>query len=104
MNFSVDKAEELATREFRRLRELEHRAGSLPVLFALFFHESLKALILSFGVPVPNWIKMGMGAVLIAGLYVYDVRLREAAQAAKEKAEEKYSNSYQAGFDEYGKT
>lgn len=101
MDFSVDKAEKLASRELRRLRELEHRAGSLPVLFALFFHESIKNLILSLDVPVPGWVRMTLMALLLAVIYVYDVRLREAAQAAKEKAEEKYSDSRQAGFDDY---
>jgi len=61
----------------KRWRELEKRAGTLPVFFALFFSEFVKILTLSF----PNYsmntivdlIVLFVLSVIIATIYVYDI-------------------------------
>lgn len=92
----------------RRLRELEHKAGSLPILFALFLQEFLKQMLQFMDIPVPNFMRMLMAAILIGGLYVYDEERRKATEAAtdkvgeaKDKAKEKVSQKRQASLDEY---
>jgi len=61
----------------KRWRELEKKAGTLPVFFALFFSEFVKILTLSF----PNYsmntivdlIVLFVLSVIIATIYVYDI-------------------------------
>ena len=61
----------------KRWRELEKKAGTLPVFFALFFSEFVKILTLSF----PNYsmntiidlIVLFVLSVTIAIIYVYDI-------------------------------
>jgi hypothetical protein len=61
----------------KRWRELEKRAGTLPVFFALFFSEFVKILTLSF----PNYslstifdlLTLFILSALTALLYVYDI-------------------------------
>ena len=61
----------------KRWRELEKRAGTLPVFFALFFSEFVKILTVSF----PNYsintiidlLTMLILSVLTAFIYVYDI-------------------------------
>jgi len=66
----------------QRLHDLEERAGTLPVLFALFFSEAVK--IASLNLPVaervisgPPWvaecIQMAALAAVVGVVYVYDV-------------------------------
>lgn len=61
----------------KRWRELEKRAGTLPVFFALFFSEFVKILFLSF----PSYsmkttldlIVLLVLSVITATIYVYDL-------------------------------
>lgn len=61
----------------RRWRELEKKAGTLPVFFALFFSEFVKILTLSF----PNYsmetildlLTLFILSAFVAFLFVYDI-------------------------------
>ena len=61
----------------KRFRELEKRAGTLPVLFALFASEGIKIAALGF----PNYsssqtadiVAMALLAVVTGVVYVYDL-------------------------------
>lgn len=69
-----------------RFRELESRAGTLPVMFSLFFTEAIKIAALS--IPVFEgvngvWggfihaIQMLIAAIIVGMLYVYELDLLE---------------------------
>lgn len=82
----------------KRLRQLEEKAGTLPVIFALLFTESIKILV--SGLPVPlipetAWfhfigeaLKFVMMATAVAAAYIYEDERREYTKKAKETASE----------------
>ena len=77
-----------------RIRELEEEAGTLPVIFALFFTEGLKQIVIAtpiVGFPpgsrlnmLVNAAKMLLAAIIVGGLYVYEEERKEYVQKAKE--------------------
>lgn len=96
-------------RTTKRIRELEHEAGTLPVLFALFLNEALKIQILQLNIGVYEPLKFFTAAFLCAFVYVYDKEVKAASEKAKEKAEEtkdkakdKVQANRQSKLDEYG--
>lgn len=88
-----------------RLRELERRAGALPVLSALFFHEGLKQLALFLNIPIPGFIRMFMLSIFFGLAFVYADKRHRAWQKAKEKAQEQTSklDQSQSRIDSFNK-
>lgn len=74
-----------------RLRELEHQAGALPVISALFFHEGIKELALYFDIFIPIFIRMFLLSVVFGVAYVYHDKRYRAWKKAKETVNEKKS-------------
>lgn len=80
----------------QRLRDLEKKAGTLPVIFALLFTEGVKTFVA--GLPIPfvpetawfHFILQGLKFILlslvVAWAYVYEDERREYTEKAKEKA------------------
>lgn len=83
----------------KRLRELEEKAGTLPVVFALLFTEAIKITVA--GIPIPfvpqtAWfhflieaLKFLLLAIAVGMAYVFEAERREVIGMAKEKAQEK---------------
>lgn len=80
----------------KKLRELEKKAGTLPVVFALLFTEGIKIIV--SGIPVPffpeaAWfhfigesLKFIITALAVGAAYVYEDERRQYTEKAKEKA------------------
>ena len=88
----------------RRLRELQRRAGTLPIIFALLFTESIKAAIASTPLPIPLPVKFFIAALTVGVLYVYDDKVRrtkQAAEQAKDSIKDKIEKGTQHQITDY---
>ena len=88
----------------RRLRELQRQAGTLPIIFALLFTESIKSAIASMPVPIPLPVKFFIAALIVGVLYVYDDkvrRTRQAAEQAKDTIKDKIERGTQYQLRDY---
>lgn len=86
-------------RTTKRIRELEKNAGTLPVIFALFFTEAIK--ITAAGIPIPfvpetAWfhflgeaLKFLLMAIAIGLAYVFEDERQKAIETAQNKSKEK---------------
>jgi len=86
-------------RTTKRIRELEKNAGTIPVIFALFFTEAIK--ITAAGIPIPfvpetAWfhflleaLKFLLIAILIALMYVFEDERNKVVETAQQKSKEK---------------
>ena len=61
----------------QKIRELEREAGTLPVIFALFFFEFLKSTVASIPVGVTNNVKYLIMAGLVAIIFVREELLEK---------------------------
>jgi hypothetical protein len=69
-----------------RLRDLEQKAGTLPVMFALFFTKAIEITVLaipavfidlpSFVEPIFDAIKMFIAAMIVGAMHIYEIQLR----------------------------
>lgn len=69
----------------QRLRELEQKAGTLPVMFALFFTKAIEITVLAippvfitlpkFIAPLFDAIKMLVAAIIVGIIHVYELDL-----------------------------
>lgn len=68
----------------QRLRQLEQKAGTLPVMFALFFTKAIEITVLAIPpfIPIPNFIlplfdaiKMLLAAIIVGVIHVYELDL-----------------------------
>jgi len=87
-----------------RIRRLEKRVGSLPVLFALFFQHAISNLAIEYTHPLPHWLVYFIISIVIAWIYIREIDkkdIEQAAKNAKEKAKDTVSNSRQSKMDEY---
>jgi len=92
------------TRYIHKLRKLEKQAGSLPVLFALFFQHSISQLISYISGPVPNWLVYLICASVVGWVYVKEISGKDISEAAKEtseKVKDAVSDTRQSKIDEY---
>jgi hypothetical protein len=100
----------------KRLRELEKQAGTLPVIFALLFTESVKTFI--GGIPIVflpetapfrfavEALKFLLLALVIGALYIFEEERREYSEAAKDKAQtvkEKVEDTTESAKDKANK-
>jgi hypothetical protein len=88
----------------RRLKELQREAGTLPIIFALLFTESIKSAIALTPIPLPSPAKFFIASVLVGMAYIYDDKKRRAEQAAskaKDTIYDKIENSSQSQISDY---
>lgn len=75
----------------QKIRELEKKAATLPVIFALLFTESLKGFINFISIPyitVPSPVKFFIAAMIVALLYIYEANAGMYAKEVKETVED----------------
>jgi hypothetical protein len=75
----------------KRVRELEQRAGTMPVIFALLFTEAIKSFIGRMEIPfihLPSTYKFLIASLVVAVLYIYEDERKEATSKAKDAASE----------------
>lgn len=75
----------------QRIKELEKRAATLPVIFALLFTEAIKSTIGLIPVPyitIPAPVKFLIAALIVAAIYIYEEDAGMYAEKAKEKVED----------------
>lgn len=82
----------------QKIKDLENKAATLPVIFALLFTEALKKTIELLSLPyitVPSPIKFLLVALVVGVIYVYGVdremyaqKAKNTAESAKEKAQD----------------
>jgi hypothetical protein len=70
----------------KRIRDLEKKAGTLPVIFALLFTESIKSAIANLQIYLPNPIKFFIASIIVAIFYIYEDERKNVAKKGKEKA------------------
>jgi len=84
-----------------RLSELEDKAGTVPVLFALFLNEALKVNVSDWPIPGPVEVNYLLIAFILGCGYVYRDRKARYAKKAKDKAKEAATPNNQEKLNEY---
>jgi len=76
----------------KRIHELERRAGTLPVMFALFFTEAIKIAaleipLLTHGMGVTeataDVIRMLLLSVIVGSIYIYDIDIDDVEEVVE---------------------
>jgi hypothetical protein len=73
----------------QRIKELEKKAATLPVIFALLFTEAIKSTIGMIPVPhitIPTPVKFLIAALIVAVIYIYEEDAGMYAERAKDVA------------------
>lgn len=93
----------------QRLKKLEKKVGSLPILFALFFQHSISSFVMdvsnvfmSYGIPLTHWMVNLIAAMIIAYIYIRNITsvdLINKANDVKEKAG--MESEKQTTFEDY---
>ena len=75
----------------QKLNEIDNAGIGIPVLIVMFLQKSMELLLQSIGqdIPIPMWLTFFLAGFLIFVAYVYDKQLRQKAENAKEKVEDK---------------
>lgn len=93
----------------RRLKKLEENAGTLPVLFALFFQHGISSFVvdvsnsaMSFGIPLTHWLGNFIVAAIVAYIYINNATAVDVFNTANEVKEKVGGEKdKQTTFDEY---
>lgn len=80
-----------------RVRKLEKKAGTLPVIFALFFTEALKTAIANVPIAIGNTVKFLLASIIIALIYIYEDKKEVAVEKAKDTAEKAKDKASKGG-------
>lgn len=89
---------------YNRIEKLERQAGSLPILFALFFQHGISNLAVEYTRPLPHWVVYFGAAAVISYIYIKGIGIKdisETAQNASEVIEDKTTGEHQSRISDY---